>query len=386
MTDTAANDFNVMLQKHGLYMPTYTGVIATGCYHPSAKSASQQFNSRSEHYARDNITSLQIAFANNFGAAEAGPGSSMTIRASIEYPRGTFTIVNWSGARDVVIPDGDDSPLSDPVEIVIPRGAFFSVRSFAQCAGGVVYKGFYANRVNGGAEAATSGLTDKTTCGTIPTGRHVVAPCLIVGKTDRPALGLIGDSVCAGAGDNIADVSGDIGILARPLGPHFAYINQAISSEPLGNFIGANGAKRRARTAWCSHIICEYGRNDFTSVSGSVFLGYVTTCAGLFPGKPFFQTTITPRTSSTDGWTTVGGQTVDGGHTSRLLVNHRLRAGGVPGVYDFFDLTKVVESDRDSGLWKAPGYTVDGTHPTTPAYYEVRDSGVLDPLRIRLAR
>jgi len=74
------------------------------------------------------------------------------------------------------------------------------------------------------------------------------------------------------------------------------------------------------------------------------------------------------------------------GEGARKLVNRTLRAGSVPGVYDFLDVAYPVESALDSGLWNAPGYTADGTHPTNLGYLAVRQARVIDPMRIRLAR
>jgi lysophospholipase L1-like esterase len=106
-------------------------------------------------------------------------------------------------------------------------------------------------------------------------------------------------------------------------------------------------------------------------------------------GPKIWQTTITPRpTSSSDGWTTVAGQTVNAAdNPKRNLVNAWIRDGapmtaafaplaqntftalragdaGHP-LQGYIEVTDAIESARDSGLWRAPGFTTDGVHPSS---------------------
>jgi len=54
------------------------------------------------------------------------------------------------------------------------------------------------------------------------------------------------------------------------------------------------------------------------------------------------------------------------GEGARKLVNRTLRAGSVPGVYDFLDVAYPVESALDSGLWNAP--VIRRTGPIRPTW------------------
>jgi hypothetical protein len=126
-----------------------------------------------------------------------------------------------------------------------------------------------------------------------------------------------------------------------------------------------------------STAIIEYGRND---ISGGASLASVQSTAvtlwSMFAnrGQRVFQTTITPRTTSTDGWVTTGSQTAAAGESVRVAFNAWLRAGapvssgvavaiGTSGallagqtghpLYGVFEVADICESTRDSGLWKA---------------------------------
>lgn len=102
-------------------------------------------------------------------------------------------------------------------------------------------------------------------------------------------------------------------------------------------------------------------------------------------GQRVIQTTITPNTTSTDGWATTGNQTPVNAtvESHRVQLNDWLRGGapmsgglavavGTSGallagdtghpLYGYWEITDNVESARNSGIWKA-GYTTDGLHP-----------------------
>ena len=129
----------------------YVGQVATRCWVPQQlDNKNLQFNSRSWHFARENLSSFQLAFANwyavgfnfNPNGTERGVGSDARLLASIEYPQGKFTRVTWSkGAGEATIPDGETA-ISDPIYVAIPNGAKFYVRFF--------YSGMVAIPTSGG--------------------------------------------------------------------------------------------------------------------------------------------------------------------------------------------------------------------------------------------
>jgi hypothetical protein len=103
---------------------------------------------------------------------------------------------------------------------------------------------------------------------------------------------------------------------------------------------------------------------------------------------PVYQTTITPRTTSTDGWATVANQTVVAGcGQPRTDLNAWLRAGApvngsgtpvaigtagaVPCPYltGIYDAAATVEDATDPTKWKAATVlTGDGVHPNATGH------------------
>lgn len=380
----------------GLY-PPYLGQVATNCLHMAAilVGTSTQMNMWSAHFARDDITSLQVAWANYFGSSEAGPLGNLTVTASVEYPIGTLHQVTWSASTSCVIASGDMGPLSDPVAVVIPKGALFRVRAFETCAQGVplITSSVSASNLQV-VEVATSGLTDKTMSGTVSgTGMGTYAtPALIVAQTTRPSFAIFGDSIGIGGDESgTLDYSGDVGIVARSVGQSYAYLNISRAGDTLANLLTSAGAKRRALAAYCSGIICEMGRNDFTAGrTAAQHAANIQSLAALFPGKPVFSTTVTPLSTSSDTWVTVGNQTAGTGNAERVAFNERLRANSVPGAADFLDVTSVVESSLNSGLWAVGMVTTTGggagLHPNTAGYLAVRQARAITAEKLRFGR
>jgi hypothetical protein len=79
-------------------------------------------------------------------------------------------------------------------------------------------------------------------------------------------------------------------------------------------------------------------------------------------GLKVFQTTICPRTTSTDNWTTTTNQTPYAHEDIRVALNDWIRTCPAP-LSGFFDAADLAETSRNSGIWKV-GYPSDGTHIT----------------------
>jgi len=89
----------------------------------------------------------------------------------------------------------------------------------------------------------------------------------------------------------------------------------------------------------------------------------------LFPSKRIVLVTLTPKAASTDFWATTAAQTTSDltDEASRIKYNTSVRAK-VARVGQFSEIADVVESSRNSGVWKAPGATADGIHPKPSMY------------------
>lgn len=380
-------------------MTPYTGLLATRCFSPtSVNTTNRQVMSRSGHYARDDITSLQLIFANwaiNNASPfdEKGTGSAATITASVEYPLGTMTQVLFSGISNGVI--GNIANLtSDSVTIPggIPNGALFCVRAYFTSTTGVLSLNQDVSGGGtigvGGLEAGVAGITDKTMSGTVTAADNGYPPLGIIGLTTKPSIIIIGDSITEGFKDSTGDTSGDFGTIARSIGPNYAYCLMAQNGDRLFSFLLAN-TNRRAMFAYGSHLIVGYGSNDVFGLArtGAQLLADVQTVSGYMTGQSAingftrrsYPTTLLPRSTSTDAWITSGAnQTTVSGDTRRTAYNTLIRAGQT-GINGYFEVANTLESAQDSGLWSASGgvaYTDDGIHPLTNGNIVTRNAGI----------
>jgi hypothetical protein len=130
---------------------------------------------------------------------------------------------------------------------------------------------------------------------------------------------------------------------------------------------------------YCTHVIFNYGTNDvFAGDSKATIEGHLTTIYGLCTGKTVFQTTIVPRTTSTDSWATATNQTVLSQEGVRTALNDDLRAGTFKPAGGVFNITAPVETSLNSGKWTFPGKTTDGIHPDNEGYIDIQTAGVIN--------
>ena len=194
-----------------------------------------------------------------------------------------------------------------------------------------------------------------------------------------PSFVLWGDSIFFGFNEQnaySADTTGNVGpgerLLAGSLG--YGVANMAVSSTKgkdwvlmdLGNFPRSVAAVAGIGT----HHVIELGINDLATNTAVQLQANIERLASFWVrrGRRVYGTTITPKSSSTDAWATTANQSADGSNAQRVAYNTTLRAGGVANLTGYFEFADQLESARNSGIWKAPGYTADGLHGTATAY------------------
>ena len=373
---------------------TYTGLVSTRGGLPSAVSTTdKQSNSDMWLIASDVIEFPKFVFANAYVSATSvetnGPGT-ITVGASLQYPAGVFTPIKWSGASTVSIAAGAIYPPSDPCPVIMPRGARYSVRTWAEGASGLV---FFDNKFSLGGdrcEFAASGLTSKADGSseiTDNTGSlYIYGPSAVIGLTSKPSVMVIGDSRNASNNSSVHfDAFGNKGNVAHALGPHFAYANCSRSGRTMSQFISSH-TKQVALAAYCTDIVIQIGINDLSGgATAATALSRLSTIIGYFTGKRIWLATIEPWSTSTDGWVTVANQTVAAWDAERVAFNDAIRAG-IAGAVGYFDFADVVESERNSGKWRivrtgvAP--TSDGVHVNDAGHRDYNRVGAFDPRRI----
>lgn len=372
-------------------IPSYLGQVATRARIAVAFNAgATRQMSRTQHIARDAISNLRLVIPNWYvpgqATGEANPGAAATLKASVEYPAGTFTQVLFGAAATYVAPNGETS-VSDAVTVAIPRGELFWVRIYRECAAGIIYSG-------GGSPADTlefggAEITDKTMSGSVANagGGNSFYPVAIIAQTRRPSAILFGDSNTEGAGETDPDNTNDRGILARSVGPLGGYIDCGRGSDTIQGFRGAN-AKRLALQQYASHIFFALGRNDqaLGVRTATQIMDDITAVAATF-SRPAYCVTIPPTTTSSDSFATVANQTVQNPETSRLQVNRWMRA--VPRYFiGCIDIATALESSFESGKWVTPpggatgaavASTADGVHPNSVGHRRIRDARLITP-------
>jgi hypothetical protein len=338
---------------------------------------------RSAHISTDNITALKIVMGNfNVANPDVTIGSAgQTITASVEYPSGTFTRINFGG-----LPQGNISSLglvtSDSTSVTIPIGTLFWIRMYV--TGGPGWNGWQNSFLGEAISLQGGAQSDLTMGGTIANNFSASMPPLaIIGQTTKPSVIIVGDSIAFGQND-VEDTSNTatgynakVGIIARSLGS-IPFLNLSASGITTQGWVTASPGKKLFLTK-SSHIAEQIGINDLSAGRTSAqLLSDLATVRAFYGTQKIFRTTITPKSGSTDAWATTGNQTPDASSVAqRTVFNNAVRAGSA-GASGFYDVASVLETSQNSDIWIAPpAATTDGTHPTLASYALVPPSGVI---------
>lgn len=229
--------------------------------------------------------------------------------------------------------------------------------------------------------------THFAACGSLSTS--------LVGAT--PVVGFIGTSIAEGYNDQAHNAHFVQACNARNV--PVVRVAHGGSSALRWNLSG-NHEIRMALLGQATDVVVEHLTNDFQNSLTNPPIPTVTdwvNCATRLrtlhkmlsdAGKRAYQLTGCPSyNKSTDGWATVGSQSANDKDIVRTMTNAWIRAGcpekaGVPVVpgtsgaipspylTGWFEVADVVETARDSGVWKQ-GMTADGIHPTSAGHAAV---------------
>ncbi|WP_156970945.1 SGNH/GDSL hydrolase family protein [Beijerinckia mobilis] len=361
--------------------------IATRCYVPShAPIASNKYIiSCTTHQARDTVTQMAAVFPNFYVDSTTfqdtnGPGVAATINAAyVEYPFGTFTPFKFGGSTTGSIPNASFMA-TDLAAVNIPNGATFRIHFSGYFPNGIIYCPNTNTRNLTGGDKWNFGASPYTGFPTnygTDAGSGFYGPCAIVGPSSRLAVALIGDSIMFGYMDAVSDLGADTGIMARAVGAKYAYINMGVPSDRT--MYAATGFVNRATLTnlYCQGVISNYGINDLAASRTWVQLSAdLQTLYGKLSGKPILQCTIGPKTTSSDGWTSAT-QTLFAGEAERKNANSAIR-GCLPNTIGHVEVANVLETGWNTGLYKFPGFTTDGTHPNQAGNLLLAFAGAVD--------
>lgn len=360
--------------------------------------------SRLAHRSQQGVSEISLFFLNfeSIRSAVLANTNDITIEASIEYPAGTFTRVTFnSGSTSALVKYGQYLE-SDPVSVIIPNNTVFWTRTNVLVTAGQKWIYTHQTYSTYNSEGVVVG-SNSVMSGTITTSNtRCFGPSLILGtqSTNKKCVYLVGDSLSVGLGDDgsgIPNLGSGIsgGIFYRAFSYNYPVIQGNVPGQALANYRTNGGRKIFPFMSACEAMICELGVNDIKAgvTFATLQADYVYLWDLFFAkGVPVYQTTITPVSKSTDGWVTTGNQTTDISNPVRVNVNNWIRDGapmykdtrlpaptGSSGsniirmgsayhpVVKYYEIADLVETARDSGIWKA-GYTTDGLHGVPTSY------------------
>lgn len=355
---------------------------------------------RRPHIVAVAVTELRFVYSNwaNNGTAatpnnqDVDTGAAVVIRASVEVA-GTIYRLTFNGAQQVSI-DGGAFVVSDPIALDLAAGTTIYSRTFV-ASGTWKYNGYTGALPNGGGGyVATTDLTAPGAAAVADTANQILyTPSAIIGTpvSSLTSVLIVGDSIAHGFGDapgatayqgrnaTYPQLAGG-GFIARALYGALGYLQAAIPGDRATDFVVAAGHFRRmAWAASATVMVCEYGRNDVSAARTAAQIEadlVAVWTLGANRKIRVYQTTITPRSTSTDFWRTTGAQTVDATNAVRVAVNAWIRAGapldpatkapvavGTVGaliagraghpLVGYFEVTNLVETAQDSGIFKA---------------------------------
>lgn len=332
------------------------------------------------------VADVQFAFP-NWGLNSTGeyPGdNAITVKAALEYGGVSYPLF-FGGQTSVTIQPGAEA-LSDPFGGELVGGSAVYLRIFISVAS--IGQTWPLGRLQAPllAEARTDGSDLTASTGALATGgSYLYGPSYAMGiyLPDRANALIVGDSISAGSGEVSAngDGSGNLGFIERAFGTAFPWITSTRSGTRLSDFNTAHTRRMVRVRGLCKYILCELGVNDINAGSSLATVQAAALAAWTSMGVAGFsqvwQTTITPYTTSTDGWATTGNQTLVSApaNTVRTSYNDWLRGGapisagvavavGTPGALlagqsghplaGVVEVADLAESARNSGLWAIP--------------------------------
>jgi lysophospholipase L1-like esterase len=169
-----------------------------------------------------------------------------------------------------------------------------------------------------------------------------------------------------------------IGAMRAGLG----YVSLGMNGQRSDGFINNARRNRMMLAQRCDKAVVEYGTNDLengtTLENIKSYLSNIWEALHVRGVKQIYQTTIVPRTTSTDNWATTTNQTptkaaTSGGPDStRTLLNEWIRSKPSPYLAGIIDIAPATEYGVNTGLW-LPNKTPDGIHPNTQTHQAMAD-------------
>ncbi|UUY03538.1 hypothetical protein LRS13_23185 [Svornostia abyssi] len=353
---------------------------------------SQAEMGRKRLYIEQTCDAAELVFANfatrGSTPSDAAPSNPIMVKAALELVPGettdaasgvTYPAYFEDGEREAVIPPGGVrvARVAQPIARTGVAYVRYRVSTTDPKGGWPRYQAMATDTTEG--ERAVEGSArlgdrvDETgwqaADGTNTSGR-MYAPLLVrahtAGETNRKRAALIlGDSIASPKDSWVVRGLHAAGVayvnLARPSEGSFQFLPSGSGNGPRG--MAAMRRELLAATFSVSDVIVQYGRNhgSFTSAQIQAQIEeLVAWLLDLVEATPRVHLcTVTPKSRSTNGFTTPGGQTPDASNPVIQQYNQWVRSS--PAIADaVIDVAALAEdggSAAPTGRWQAPGGT-----------------------------
>lgn len=358
-----------------------------------------------------NVSEVQIVYlySDYINTAIVTTYDDITIEASLEYPAGTFNRITFDGGSNNKLIKKGMTIVSDTVRAYLPPNTPFWIRTNILVNPGQVWLKSRATTQNLLSGTVGEGVVvgaNQVMSGTIANSNsYTFGPTAIIGVSDtaRGSIFCFGDSIFTGGSTDSTQPQLGFGeqggYMGRVFGDTWPILRCNISGQRVLHWQKSSGPVANNYDDLLSlgqYAVSNLGINDVrlgsalaTIQSHVLNIWYSQKSRGI----KMYHCTLTPNTTSTDGWTTTTNQTVTIYEANRVGFNDWLRDGapinittrvaapvGTPSsativrfgdvkhpASGYFETADEAESARNSGLWKAT-YTSDGLHPNTTSY------------------
>lgn len=340
-----------------------------------------QLTFRSRHVALTGCHTVVLEFGNFFQdddpvrLANCLP-FDLTVAIMVEGSTTRFYDVTWNNGKDVKAHFEPGAKIkADPVGMELAEGQSFVVSMFFE---GTKFPYALLSQIENGEGVRAGNLLKSTTFS--PTKQAIFSPLAIYATPTDPrfeSVACFGDSISIGANFGEAPFegypAGDLGFMQLgAMQSGRGYVSLGMNGQAMDGFEPFKRLRRMDIARHCDIAIFEYGTNDLaltTKTIDQIKAYYLDSWkAAKMRGLKVYQTTILPRTTSTDGWATAGNQTpVNDRHglgstSMRAILNAWIRTLSSPHLDGYIEIANIVEPQQDAGVW-LPGTTKDGIHP-----------------------
>lgn len=358
-------------------------------------------NTRKRYAANRSCAYMRLVYIAASGAGEVPTSAPMAYTAVVESVDGGTRYPVYFQGRTVGVCSPGGVLVSDPVYVPVIAGQNFWVTTHAE-APNVPFHNLSptVSAWGEGCDASFNTATgDKTASGSVGTNAvSHVSPLAVIGDyaDGLPYVMHFGDSIATGLGDDVGVVTGR-GFLRRAMNNTIPFISVSVSGDAYVN----KHDLRYQFVRGCTDVIDEMGINEVKSGFSLATLQARMISAWNqlgASGARVWKTTLTPYTTSTDGWGSANAQAPSAFEPVRIGANDWIRAGapmsagaavaiGTVGALvagqaghplaGYFDAANAVEVNaagaltQNGGRWKVGAvYLTDnqGLHPNGTGY------------------